>query len=351
MYFAMYNRFLESIGETYTVESWQRTQRAMDFDSLKITGEQIPYSAEPFIVEVCDRQGRQLFSGLASTPEINDKSKKTTITLKDYTTLFNTEVVVNWSNLNQENLSLDRYFKFIFKEWITQTDVGFKTFKLDTTRLKEVLWDTEIPLGEGVENVSMHDLVYEPMSYYKLYCIPTLDVQHKTLTFTFYPVGKYQHSVKLKDLGITSLNKSFGEVNRVTVYNRLYEKISQWAITEDNSIVKLPSNKELVYPAKNKNFIAEEPSEDLTEQQALWDATYEAVMELTNNLYQEDIEIDLQAYSSVIGSVPWDFSYMVTAYTDDGVYKNLPVGEIETDSKGKHIIRLGYRVQELTQEL
>jgi hypothetical protein len=29
----------------------------------------------------------------------------------------------------------------------------------------------------------------------------------------------------------------------------------------------------------------------------------------------------------------------------------LPVGEIETDSKGKYIVRLGHRIQELTQEL
>ena len=78
MYFVLYDRHLRSIGETCILESWSRIQRAVDFDDLKIVGEEIPYSAEPYFVVVNDRQGKIKFSGLASTPIIDDKQKKIT---------------------------------------------------------------------------------------------------------------------------------------------------------------------------------------------------------------------------------------------------------------------------------
>ena len=78
----------------------------------------------------------------------------------------------------------------------------------------------------------------------------------------------------------------------------------------------------------------------------------ETVFELEDILvYQENIDLDAQRYKSVIDLTNIDFSYIIKVYTNEGEYKQLPVGEIETDSNGKHIVRLGYRVQELTQEI
>ena len=76
MYFVLYDRHLNSIGETYILEDWSRIQRAVDFDETRISGEQIPYSADPFCVVINDRQGKQVFSGLASTPSTDEKNFK-----------------------------------------------------------------------------------------------------------------------------------------------------------------------------------------------------------------------------------------------------------------------------------
>ena len=122
-------------------------------------------------------------------------------------------------------------------------------------------------------------------------------------------------------------------------------------MTENNKVVKLPTTENVIYPAKNRNFIAEEPKDDLTETQAINDAIYEAVMGLARNRYQENIDLNAQQYKSIIDLTNIDFSYKINVYTNEGKYKVLPVGEIETDSKGKHIVRLGNRIQELTQEL
>lgn len=344
MYFVLYDRFLRSIGETYILESWSRIQRAVDFDELKIEGELIPYSADPFLVVINDRQGKIMFSGLASTPSINDKTKKTTLSLKDYTTLFNTEIILDWSLFTGK--SVGDYLDFALSAWLNQTDVGMEVIRWDVRKLLSIPLDTSIPIGTGKENVSLHSIVYDVLNYYNAHCDPVLDLFTKTLTFVFKESFKNTISIRLSDFGVTMIDKSFGEYNRVTVYSSLYEKNQEWALSEDNSVVKLPSEKPLVYPAKNRNFVAENG-----EEQSLYNAVYDAVMGLAGNRYQENIDLDAQRYKSIIDIGSVDFSYSVQVYTNDGYYKTLPVGEIETDSKGKHIIRLGYRIQELTQRL
>jgi hypothetical protein len=176
-------------------------------------------------------------------------------------------------------------------------------------------------------------------------------VFRKTLTFVFHVAGVQTMSLRLRDFGILAVEKSFGAYNRVTVYDSNHVKNQQWALTETNSIVKLPSQEPLVYPAKNRNFIAKPPEEDLSESQALYNAVYKAVMGLAQNRYQENIDLDVTQYQSLMDMSELDFSYRVSVYTEDDFYKHLPVGEIETNNKGKHIIRLGHRIQELTQEI
>lgn len=351
MYYALYDRQLKTIGETYILESWERTQRAMDFDEMKIVGEQIPYSADPYFVVVNDKRGKQLFSGLASTPVIDDKKKKTTISLKDYMTLLNSDIVVNWSNFTGTTLS--SYIDFVLGIWKTQNgSLGFDNVVWDVSRVKGSL-DTGIPLGSDTESVLAYTLISDCMNYYGIWCESTLDVFEKKLTFTFRNTETGVQEVRLKDFGINQVEKSFGEFNKVTIYNHNYVKQQSWVLTTENTVVKEPlnSSETPVYPTKNRNYIAEEPDEDLSATDAVNNAVYDAVMSLADNRYQENIDLDVAAHSVGVLLKDANFSLSVRVYTEEGYYKTLPVGEIVTDSKGKHIVKIGYRVQELTQEL
>lgn len=350
MYFVLYDRFLKSIGEPYICEHWSRLQRAIDFDTSRVTGEKIPYTADPFFVVVNDQQGKMLFSGLASTPVIDEDTNKTVITLKDYRTLFNSDIVVDWSTYSGNTLA--EYIQFVFQQWKSQIDVGFSgSITVDVSEISGISWDDNLLLGFDKESVSANVLLEDAMSYYGLYYLCNLDIPHKTLKFVFYKAGINHAKVYLQDFGIPPSQKSFGDFNRVTIYDSSYQKQQSWALTESNRVVKLPSTEALVYPAKNRNYIAEKPDEELTESQALWNAVYDAVMKLSQNRYQEEIEIDMHQYASVTGITELDFSHTVDVYNLSLLYRSLPLGEIETDSSGSHIIRLGYQVQELTQEI
>lgn len=350
MYFVLYDRFLKSIGETYILESWNRTQRATDFDELKIVGAEIPLkNANPFLVVVNDRQGKQMFSGLASTPSIDDKTKKTSLSLKDYLTLLNSEIIVDWDSFSGTTVA--SLINFVFNTWKNQIDVGLENIICDTSAIIDIALDTELYNFTGKENVLAYTLIANAINYYDLYNENKLDLKNKTLTFYFKKASLNPLSIRLSDFGVNTIEKSFGDYNRATVYSADFVKNQEWALTENNNVVKLPSAENLVYPAKNRNFIAEEPSEDLTETQAINDAVYDCVMGLAGNRYQENIDLNAQQYKSIIDLTSVDFSYIINVYTNEGKYKTLPVGEIETNSKGKHIVRLGHRIQELTQEL
>lgn len=349
MFFAMYDRFLKTIGDTYILESWSRIQRAVDFDEMKIVGEQIQSSANPFFVVANDKQGKMMFSGLASTPSIDEKTKKTTMYLKDYMTLLNTEILVDWGSFKGDTVA--EYLDFILSTWLDQTDVGFNGITWDVSNLSKTVLDPEIPIGEGVENVSVYPLVLDVLNYYNVYCDPKLNIFKKKLIFNFCKGSMHIMSIRLKDFGVTNIEKSFGEHNRATVYTYSKEKDQEWGITADNRIIKIyPSEVDnsvsLVYPAKNRNFISAENNSD-----ALYNAIYDAVMSLARNRYQENIDLNAQQYKSILDLTKVDFSYKIAVYTEEGYYKDLPVGEIETNSKGTHIVRLGQRIQELTQEL
>lgn len=358
MYFVLYDRFLKSIGETYILESWNRTQRATDFDELKIVGAEIPQNANPFLVVINDRQGKQMFSGLASTPAIDDKTKKTSFSLKDYLTLFNSEIIVDWDKFSGTTVA--SLIRFVFNTWKSQINVGLENIICDTTAITDIALDTELYNLTGKESVLAYTLIADAINYYDLYNENKLDLKNKTLTFYFKKASVNQISIRLSDFGINTIEKSFGDYNRATVYSSTFVKNQEWALTESNTVVKLPSTESIIYPAKNRNFIAQEKTEKTEgengeiieiKSDGINDAVYDAVMNLAQNRYQENIDLNAQQYKSIIDLTNIDFSYKINVYTNEGEYKVLPVGEIETDSKGKHIVRLGHRIQELTQEL
>lgn len=350
MYFTLYDRNLTSIGQTYILEYWERTRRAVDFDDMSITGEQIPYTADPFFVVINDDKGHMKFSGLASTPDIDEKTKKTKIQLKDYTTLFNSDIVVNWSQFNGTTVS--ELLSFVFNIWKSQNgSIGFSNIVIDVSSILNILLDDDLPLGSDKESVLAYNLILDCMQWYNLWCEPTLDVSQKKLTFKFRRAANYTVDVQLKDFDIQGIKKSFGDFNQATIYDYQFNKNQTWILTTDNEVVKLPSLSTPVYPMKNRNYIAQEPSDDLSAADAINNAVYEAVMALVENRYQEEFNLDLNAYKVGEYLKDLDFSAAVRVYTDDGYYKTLPVGEIQTDSNNKHILTIGYRVQEITQEI
>lgn len=347
MYYVLYNRQFKSIGESLVLENWSRVQRSYDYDEMSIRGEMIPYAEDPFFVVVNDRQGRQIFSGLSSVPTTSEKEQKTNMSLKDYKTLWNTEIVVPWASFISFTY-VGEYIEKILSLWLAQTDVGFSGIAWDTTEIAGISLSegmlTEEDATPSVESV--YDLINGACLLTDIWCDPYLDIKHKQLVFKFRKPPINSVSVRLADLGVSELEKSFGDVNRASVYTSDFSLLETWALTENNAVARLPAIAPLVYPAKHKAFVASDATD-----QALQDAIYNAITALAESRYQERVTIDVNAHSSVVDLSLVDLSYSVQVYTDKGFYRTLPVGEVQTSSSGEKVIVLGKQYQELTQEI
>lgn len=341
MYAVLYDQNMSSYRGLYKIESWNRVQRAYDFDTMSIVCQQLPSEASPFFVVVNNEKGHELFSGLAGTPDIDDKTQKTTLVLKDFMTLMNSEIIIPWATIttNYPNASVKTIFDVILGLWTTQNgEIGFDGISWNTDSLSNITADTSV-IPTETESALVYDIISQYMSYYDLFCTPVLDVHSKSLTYNFSKVGIRTKNIRLSDYGIDRIVKDFGEYNKVSVYNTSYVLQDSYVLCEDNTIVKEPTNKPLVYPIKNRNYIASS-DEDIAS------ARYDAIMGLAENRYQENFDIDA-SNDSVLRGISFDTA--VNIYTDLGLYKKMPVGEIETDSNGKYRLTIGYRTQLLTQ--
>jgi hypothetical protein len=310
---------------------------------MSFVGELAPSSSVPFFITVNDKRGLTLFSGLASTPSNDEESKKTSMVLKDFTTLFNSEVVVDWGAFN--GAFVHEFLLYALRSWIDSYDIGISGIVFDMHNIEGIPIDTELtPVTDIKENMFLKDFIFGILSVYDLYIESSIDVMLKRLTFLFKRGSSKRISIRLSDFGLRSFEKSFGDFNRAIVYDSDLSVVQSWALTEDNQIVRLPSEKDLVYPAKARSYI--KGSED-----SLQSTVLEAVIALSKNRFQESIDLNASTFRSVIDLTAEGFGTTVTVYTEDGIYGDIPIGEIETSSNGTHIVRLGRRVQELTQEV
>lgn len=347
MNFVLYDRKLKSIGELYPATEWSRIQRAVDFDEMTIVGSGVPLNEKPFIIVMLDKKGHPLFSGLVGTLS-RKKSGKSDIPVKDYLTLLNSDVFIDW--IGFDGTTASQYINFVMAAWSAQVDTGFVgRVTWNTDDVKDVLLD---PIFYGTseshrENVLAYDLIKGIVDFHEIYVETKLNIDAKTLTFYFKRAYVVEQELNLRDTELDFADSSFGDYNTVSIYKSSGEWYQSWGLTVNNNIIKLPAEDPdiLVYPKKNRNFVASEPTDE-----SLFDAVYDALTGLAQNRYQENIDLPSRQYSSFLDLTKVDFSYAIKVYSSLGYDRVLPVGEIETDSKGKHIVRLGYRIQELTQE-
>lgn len=331
MYFLLYDRGLNSFDGSYILESWTRTQRAYDFDDMQFIGEAVSPEIEPFFVVAMDYRGKQLFGGLCSNPEIDEKTKKSTIIVKDFLTLFNTDIIIDMAPMQT--------VKELFEYIAVNCNCGFSSIQIDTTEIASIILENKADKG----NYLAYEIMSQQFSYYGIYAKSWLDINAKKIVIKFAKLGgENTKKIRLKDFGVERISKNIGEITRVAIFGNDFKKIESFVLGYDNNIYKEPTSNNLVYPLKTKNFVASSAEAKDVEQ-----AKYDALMELAKNRYNENI--DIEDRFNYLENV--DFGYLLEVSTEKGIYKMLPLGEIETDSKGKHLFRVGYRPQLLTQIL
>jgi hypothetical protein len=320
--YRLYNRQFQVIGtNAFVIESWKKITRAFETDSIQFVGEvpNIDITSALFAT-VHDKFGNVLFGGLLSTPDSSNKTDKATIYLKDFITMFNTEIVIDMTAYATVDALITAMFGLA-------TETGI-TINLDITGINAINLD----YAKDTTTINIKETIFELCKQYNLYYEANIDLINNRLNISFKKVGTATLDINLSEWDLKVTAQDFGIINKATVLSEIDAVEAVYYLCNDNVIRVAPSEEQKLYPIKNKNFIGE-------------DREYNAITILAENRYQENFDINvvdtqLQDYG---------FNTLLTLYVNGIIYKQLPIGEIEEDSNGTKIIRIGYRPRLFTQ--
>lgn len=336
MFFVLYDKNLQALGKrkTYPVQSWSLKRKMQDFDSLEITGYPVEFDVnEAMFVSLNDDKGKVIYSALAGVKSV--KNNTTIINASDLKTLFNNEIVIDFTSTF--NSIADVYF-YLIEQLILQ-NVNFlgnviATITIDVSDISSVKFDsTSIIQEKAVGNV--WETILGLNNYYDLYL--SIDIDYIDSNINLYVKRQKVNTITIKkeDFNIDLSQKISTSTNRIICYDdELTEKYSYYLL-DDNSVIGEElledSVAKLIYPTKVKIVTAS----------TLEDAKTNGKKELLNCRYDEKVELDLTTKLGYLLKEA-DFGTSVNIYG----YKELPIGEIRKNSNGKNTIVLGIEKEE-----
>lgn len=348
--------------------SFSLVRRAVDCDDFKCRCEAFTENIQPAFVVLKNDLGNYIYGALAGVPQLT-KENQTEITAADVKTLLKSDVILD---LTKSFTNVNSFLSYVFGEWNTQVNQGTISSEL---RISDSVGDIAFDnLKPSAESVAAYDAPY--LKYYGLYMTTQIDLVGKKIIFN---VGKSMCrdlNVKLWELGIYDYGKWVTDVNETQGYvlNTATNALTagfKWILRSDNSITTNVEYRN-IYPIKRRVVVKE--TEDDAEVAALLDeANSEALKELTESMFQENIEIDavneltenmfqenieIDAGDELMGSVyqgnigikvrDTDFETKFNIYVkrsgETSLYKSLPCGELHYDGSGLKKVQIGYRL-------
>lgn len=329
MYITFYDRSFKAIGNNSSqiIESYSRTRRAYDFNEFSCVCEPLTIDAQPVFGVIRKNDGYYDYAVLNPVVDI-DKNNKAKVSCRDLKAVFNTEVLYDFSKFNGEKIT--DFLAYLFNEWHDFDNCGFAVeidFADDCKNI-EVIENT-LPSHKDVYNT--FDVMKKTFGVYDLFMSTKLDINGKKIVCHIGSTKK-----NIKNLNIDEYPNSFGrvaaDINTAIAYKDDYSESIRWYLLSDNSIT-LDASKRDIFPSRAKVFKSEH----------IEDASYDAIGELAENRFQEQIDINVYETADYdrLRTVDFDTSFKV--YSNGKFYKTLPIGEIIDNEKNEMTIKIGYK--------
>lgn len=307
-------------------DSYSLIKRPIEMNSLTCICEPFTENIQPTFLIIKDNIGNKIYSSLAGIPLLNSENK-TEINGTDLKSMLSSDVILEPTTYTL----VKDYIKYVFDEWKKQ--VNQNSFNV------ELVFNANVTDAIGYLKPSNDKAVYNAfdeiqayLKYYNLYLDSDIDLVNKKVIFTIGKTMFRNMNIKLWEYGIKDYGKFVADVNECQGYynnGTSWTAGYKWIMTSSGAITTTESNRD-IYPIKRKIFVS---NEDLT------DANTQALTELLNNLYNEDITLNS------IEQIP-DFETKFNVYVnkeDKQVYKSLPCGELHYNSVGLTKFQIGYR--------
>ena len=309
-------------------ESYKLIKRPIEMNELRCKCEPFTEDIQPTFMIIKDDIGRYVYGSLAGIPVLN-KDNQTEITATDLKSMLSSDILVDF---NVEYNNVNGYIDYIFDAWKIQVNQNSFNVELKYKEYDGVALNVPIGLYVPAQEQKVYNAfteIQKLLRYYNLYIESTIDLVNKKVVYTIGQMMLDTKNIKLWEYGIRDYGKYIASVNETKGYYKigdtLFPSDTTWILTSNNNITTNEANRD-IYPIKKKIIIADSKEK----------ADSDALTKLLDALYNEDININ---------TTEGDFESKFAIYLKrgQGLYKNLPCGEIEYDSVGIKRIKIGFR--------
>ena len=307
-------------------DSYSLIKRPIEMNSLTCICEPFTENIQPTFLVIKDNIGNKIYSSLAGIPLLNSENK-TEINGTDLKSMLSSDVILEPTTYTL----VKDYLQYVFNEWKTQVNQNSFNVELHfNDAVTDAITDLKPSNDKAVYNA--FDEIQAYLKFYNLYIDSDIDLVNKKVVFTIGKTMFRLMNIKLWEYGIKDYGKFIADVNECPGYYKngtTWNAGYKWIMTSSGAITTTESNRD-IYPIKRKVFVSEE---DLT------DANTQALTELLNNLYNEDITLN------AVEQMP-DYETKFAIYVNKGdktPYKFLPCGELHYNSSGLTKFQIGYR--------
>lgn len=358
MYLALYDENIKHIANVTNV-TFDLTQRAYDDDNFSADGVCEENVNEAAIAILCDEDGTQRYACFVDS--VTSDANKRTIKGQDFKALWDTEVMIDYTQPNSFDPRLSVIFNTIASLVFDGPDVAFKKIKVQVN-IPTDNTDTEDVYGsyqDTYEFANAKTYLTNYLKYYSYNIESKFDVTNKEIIFDFIKNNE-EIKIRLKDF-IYELTTTSNSVNKTIATikwnsetdedgNQLEPRPSTLAtkyyyLNKNNDIVQADETGDIegrIYPVKCQMY----------EDEYLADAQFDAVYALANARYVDNIIITSNSSVDPIDLTSYDLNTMVNLYFEGKLYKTLPISEKEMklDSNGLNTsIKLGFKKILLTE--
>lgn len=331
------------------INSFNLKKRPIELNEFSCLCEPFNEDIQPTFLVVKDNYGRYVYGSLAGVPLINQENK-TEINASDLRSMLSSDVILEPQG---SITTVNGYIQYIFNTWNTDVNQGSFTCELEfndnvgTISLGDLGQVTEKGIYNALEELQ------NILNYYKLYMDTFIDLQNKKIKFIIGKLMDRNYKIKLWEYGLKNYGKWLSDINECQGYDKNWNAGYKWILTSNNRIFTTSYNPDNlnrdIYPIKRKIVQAE----------TVTDANKEALTQLIEAMYNEDIQITAENIEPYINNLLdayvggnrytnktrlyFETNFEVYTRKGGGKYKDLPCGEITYNGLDVSGLQIGCR--------
>ena len=313
-------------------DSYSLIKRPVEMNTISCKCEAFTEDIQPTFLIIQDNKGVYIYGCLAGIPLLNEKNQ-TEINGTDLKSMLSSDVILDVTSYTTVN----DYITYVFNQWKEQVNQDSFNVELIYNENVGTITMTDLkPSATEKDVYNAYDEISQYLKFYNLYIDSKIDLINKKVIFTIgVTMWKNKNlNIRLSDYGIKNYGKWVADTNECQGYynnNGTWTDGYKWILTSNNKITTTESLRD-IYPIKRKVIINTE---------SLDKANEESLTELLNSLYNENIE--LNADDILTDNASFETKFSIYLKKGQGLYKELPCGELHYNANGLTKVQIGYR--------